>query len=147
MFKPVFLLYAAISFLLLVFTGCPVILDEEEPWELPEAKPMTDSNNGVTQGTGMGENGTITVILTVENGWIMEITIDGPMEDTDWFNYVTEEYIFIVYTTNLVDIIPQCCSPSNSNASGRAIIEGIIQAAKNALAKNKANGPWYEAPV
>ena len=139
---------AALCLIFLVLSGCPMNEDDLYiiiPPDEPQA--MLDSHTGVTRGTGMGEQGTITVILTVIDGWIMELSIDGPAENHDLFQFVHDEYILLVYTTNLVDVVPDCCSNLNSTDITRVILAGMVQAAEHALAKNKAGNDWYVIPI
>jgi uncharacterized protein with FMN-binding domain len=120
---------------------------EKEPGPLP-GEAMTDSHTGVTRGTGTGGIGTVTVTLEVVDGWIMELTVHAPpgYPDPDVFDYIVDEYIFLVYTTNLVNIIPSCCSPG-ATEFGMEIITVVIQAAEDALAKNKAGNAWHVTPL
>ena len=138
----------ALCLILLVLSGCP--MNEEDLYIDPpsnEPQIMLDTHTGVTRGTGMGEQGTITLILTVIDGWIMELAIDGPAEDPDIFQLVNNEYMLLVYITNLIDVVPDCCSSINSTDTTRAILAGIVQAAEQALAKNKAGNDWYVTPI
>ena len=142
-----FLIFVLLSFLLLVCAGCPMILEEEDPpWIPPEGSFNKDYHTGFTRGTGTGELGLITVTLFVKDGWIWEVFIDAPAEDPDMAWLVTEEFSYLVYQTNIVDVKPECCSSANSK-TGLAIYNGVIQAAKEALNKNMAGNGWYVTPV
>jgi uncharacterized protein with FMN-binding domain len=115
---------AAVIAISLVLAACFV---ESDPTDNPKGEAF-DSYSGTAEGSGTGYNGsTIKVTLTLTNGYITDVQIDGPGETPAIGGILIKNAPNQIKAANSLDAI--------SGATATFTRDGIINAGKKALAE------------